>query len=79
MNIEINEKVITETILCKKNFECLKTDKHRICKIETSISDGFIITKCLDHRYCTYKKSFEYSPFQCTCPTRKEILFKYKI
>ena len=79
MKIEIDEKIITETILCKKNFECLENDKHAICKVENRINEGFFITKCLDPRFCSYKKSFEYSPFQCTCPTRKEILNKYKI
>ena len=79
MNIEIDEKILTETILCKKNFECLKNDNHVICKIEIAINDKFLITKCVDNRFCSYKKSFGYSPFQCTCPTRKEILNKYRI
>ena len=77
MKIEIDEKVITETSLCKKNFECLKNDKEVICKVEPSVYERILITKCLDNRLCNYKKSFDYSPFQCTCPTRKEILIKY--
>ena len=79
MNIEIDEKTITETILCKKNFECLKNDKKVICKVENGINEGFFITKCIDNQICSYKKSIGYSPFQCTCPTRKEILNKYGI
>ena len=74
----INDRIVTETILCEKNFECLKSNMPVYCKVENCVSKKVHFVKCLDNSHCSYKMTFGSSKI-CTCPTRKEIFNKYKI
>lgn len=76
--MDIDKKIIEETIKCEKSFDCLKNDKHVYCKVENCVSSEVHFVKCLNDEYCVYRMSFGES-YICNCPTRKEIYNKYEI
>lgn len=76
--MEINDDIKEQATECEKGMGCVKNKDHKICKVESFISDKVIFVKCLDTKYCGYKLSFG-SFYVCTCPVRKEIFDKYKI
>jgi hypothetical protein len=74
----INERIVAETILCEKNFECLKSNMPVHCKVENCVSEKVHFVESLDNSLCRYIMIFGSSKI-CTCPTRKEIFNKYKL
>jgi hypothetical protein len=74
----IDDKIVAETLLCEKNFECMKNNVHVYCRVEKCIDEKVHFIKCIDSFHCSYKLVFGYSNI-CTCPTRKEIFNKYSI
>jgi hypothetical protein len=78
MKIEIDEKIIAETTLCERNFECLNNYTNRSCKVENYIIEKVFYIKCLSNNTCNYKRLCGNS-FMCACPTRIEIYKKYGI
>ena len=78
MKIEIKEETIKTTTQCKKNFNCLSSEKHIFCKVESCVNGSVHFIKCLDEENCNYRSSFGNS-LMCNCPTRKEIFNRYNI
>jgi len=76
--MKIDEKIITETTLCERNFECLNNNKNSSCKFENYMSEKVLFIRCPSNRTCNYKRSCGNS-FMCACPTRIEIYRKYGI
>ncbi len=74
--MEIDEKIIADTIRCEKNFKCLSGNMNVYCQVENCINNEVHFIKCINKLNCSYKMSFGDS-FICTCPTRKEIFNKY--
>lgn len=74
--MEIDKKIIAETLNCRRNFDCLDDEKHVYCKVENCIKYKVHFIKYLETSICYYKMSFGDSAI-CTCPTRKEIFNKY--
>jgi hypothetical protein len=79
MNIEIDEKTITETTRCDCNFKCLHDYLDRCCEVEKYDNALLIFLKCLGSKYCIYKKFMGFSSFSCTCPTRIAIFNKLAV
>jgi hypothetical protein len=79
MDIEMNEKTMTETTLCDCNFKCLHNDLAGCCEVENCNNALVIYLKCLGSKYCTYKKFIGFSSFRCTCPTRMATYNKLEI
>jgi hypothetical protein len=80
MEIEIDEKIVTETILCDCKFKCLHNVLTGCCEVEKWNSNELIIfIKCLGSQFCVYKKFLGLSSFMCTCPTRIGIFNKLAI
>ncbi len=75
--MEIDDKIIAETIRCEKNFKCLSGNLHVYCQVENCINNEVHFIKCTNRLNCSYKMSFG-DLFICTCPTRKEIFNKYR-
>jgi hypothetical protein len=76
--MDIDKKILEETIRCAHNFGCLK-DKNHACllaKVECIVDNDFLIVKC-PVMQCSYKSPFGHS-FICKCPIRKEIYIKHK-
>ena len=78
MNIEIDEGVVRATTRCNDHFSCLSGDLARLCKVEDCVSDAVYFVKCVEETDCNYKVPFGDGQV-CTCPTRKEIYFRYKM
>jgi len=74
--MEIDKKIIANTLDCHKNFDCLNTEKHVLCEVENCINEKVYFIKYLGKSLCRYKMSFGDSSL-CNCPTRKEIFNKY--
>jgi len=79
MEIEIDEKTLTETTLCECNFKCLRNGMDFCCKIENCNNALSISLKCNGSKYCQYKKFIGFSTHMCTCPTRLAVFKKNKI
>jgi hypothetical protein len=78
MEIEVDEKTINQTLHCRKNFDCLKSNNHVCCKVETCVNKKVHFITCADNIYCSYKMTFG-SSFLCTCAVRKESFNKYGV
>lgn len=74
----IDDKIIAGTLLCKRNFGCMKNNMHVYCKVEDCVNEKIHFVRCVDNLHCSYKMVFGNSNM-CTCPMRKEIFNKYKI
>jgi len=78
MSMEIDNKILSMTTHCLKDFECLK-NKKSLClnfKVERWIEGKVLFIHC--NESCSYKMSFGNSTI-CNCPTRNEIYRKYRI
>ena len=75
--IEIDEETIKNTTECEENFSCLKSDDHKLCEIEFTVSNRVHFIKCNSELPCKYQHPFG-DVFFCSCPVRKEIFNKYK-
>ncbi len=72
--MEIPERIIKETIHCKRYFECLEANNECFKlngKLERCLDGKVHIVKC-NEIVCHYKMSFGKYTI-CNCPTRKEI------
>lgn len=76
LNMEIDNKTISATSGCERNFDCLKSGRFVFCRVEECINKKVHFVKNIDKLYCNYKMSFGDSSV-CTCPTRKEIFNRY--
>jgi hypothetical protein len=75
--MEIEEKIIQETIHCKRNFECLKADNESFRingTLERSLDGKVHIIYC-NKIICHYRMNFGKYTI-CNCPTRNE---KYRM
>jgi hypothetical protein len=75
--MEIDKKILDETIHCTNEFECLKNENY-ICiitKVGHCIDGKVHFVNC--NKVCNYSMSVGGSTI-CNCPTRKEIYNKYK-
>jgi len=77
-HMEIDKNIISNTIKCEKNFDCLSANNHVYCKVESCINNKVHFINCVYNLNCSYKMSYG-DTFICTCPTRKEIFNKYEI
>ena len=76
--MEIDEEILNKTTDCDKDFHCIKTSNHILCKVEDCLNNKVLFVKCLNRENCPYKMPFGKS-FICNCPTRKEIFNKYGV
>jgi hypothetical protein len=74
----IEDQIVKATKKCEKNFSCLKLDESAMCKVVFCINCKLHGIECKNDTFCAYKLTAEERNF-CTCPTRKEIYFKYKV
>lgn len=76
--MDINQKIIDETIHCENNFECLENENHScfLMKIDHCIGHKVLFINCTKIT-CHYNMNFG-NGVVCNCPTRKEIYYKYK-
>jgi len=75
--MEIDEKIIKETIHCKRNHECTKA-ANECFKINGKLErllDGKIHIVSCNEIICHYKLNFGKYVI-CNCPTRKELYRK---
>ncbi|MDR3651574.1 MAG: hypothetical protein P4L34_01230 [Paludibacter sp.] len=73
--MEIDEKIIKETIHCKRGHECVNADNEFFKlngKLERLLEGKIHIVHCND-AICHYRLNFGKYVI-CNCPTRKEIL-----
>jgi hypothetical protein len=76
--MNIDEKIISETVHCRRSFECLKADKTTALngKIKNCVNGKVHFINCND-TLCHYRMSFG-KYMICNCPTRKEIYRTHK-
>ena len=74
--LKINEKILENTLKCKKDFSCLSGKS--LCQVELNVGDKIYFVKCMSNEPCNYRISFGYS-FVCLCPVRKELFNRYNI
>ncbi len=74
--MEIEHEIIRQTTLCSKNFGCLKNQTCISNEVESFVNEKVLFLTCTE-KGCPYYMSFGYSTI-CNCPTRKEIVRKYK-
>ena len=77
--MEIDEKILKETVHCRKNFECLKAHTEffgRNGRVERCLDGKVHIVKC-SQIICHYKMSFG-KYIICNCPIRKEIFNNHR-
>lgn len=74
----IDKKILSETINCKRHFECLINENSKCfkMKVNKSINDSVIFIDCFGS--CNYKVNYGNARI-CVCPTRKEIFKKYNL
>lgn len=77
MKIEIDEKILTKTNLCEREFSCLQNGANDCCKVEHFYANRYLFVKCIDSKRCSYKTTHNGSVNRCACPTRIEIYKKY--
>lgn len=75
--MEIDKKIVDDTMSCHRNFGCLSNSNHVYCKVESCINQKVHFVEPVEKTLCNYKINFGES-FICTCPTRKEIFKLYK-
>jgi hypothetical protein len=75
--LEINAAKKNSTTKCEKDFACLNDDGHELCPVDYFYQDKILFIKCLSKGYCSYRISFGYASYICSCPMRKEIYRKY--
>lgn len=75
---EVDEIIVNKTKRCEKDFNCLKSDKHVCCKVESCVNKAVHFITCSENLYCSYKMSFGKSNL-CTCAVRKEKFNKYGV
>jgi hypothetical protein len=78
MKIEIDDKIVGKVKRCKKEFGCLKNEKHACCAVVGCIKKNVHFIKNSDDQNCSFNVAFGHL-FMCTCPIRKEIFNKYGI
>ena len=74
--LRIAESILKSTDRCLKNFACL-TDRECLCEISQYLNSNHII-KYDKNKPCRYKVSMG-NTIICSCPTRKEIYYRYNI
>lgn len=74
----IGDQIVKATKNCEKNFSCLKLDDAGMGKVVFCLNCKLHGINCKNETSCAYKLSADERTF-CTCPTRKEIYFKYKV
>ena len=72
----IKKETLKNTTDCRRNFDCIKNDKHIFCTVENCINDEVYFVKNSYNKYCPYRMSYGNS-YLCHCPTRQEIFNKY--
>lgn len=75
--VTIDEEVKNCTTKCEKDFACINNNSHELCPVDHFYNDKVLFIKCLSKGYCSYRTSFGYASFICSCPMRKEIYKKY--
>lgn len=76
IEMEIDNEILRETTLCRREYNCIQTGSQASCKVEKCINNIVHFVNCPDHAFCNYKSSFG-SAYICACPTRKEIYRKF--
>jgi len=71
--MEIEEKIIKETVHCWRSFECLRAEKcHALNGKVKHCVDGKVHFINCNELVCQYRMNFGKYTI-CNCPTRKEI------
>ena len=76
MKIEISEETLKKTTRCRKGFSCLSGTRKDMCVVDPK--DMKLLIICLSDENCGYKTPLN-DKIICACPTRKELLERYKI
>jgi hypothetical protein len=77
MKLQISEDILTKT-RCEKGFSCLSGERDDLCKVRKRIEAEVILLETCSDYSCHYATPYAYA-FFCSCPTRKEIYYRYRI
>lgn len=78
-DFEIDEDIKKSATQCEKNVACLSDNNYKLCEVTRTASNNVFFIECRAGVHCSYRKSFGFSAYLCSCPIRKEIYRKYKI
>lgn len=78
MKIEISKPVLSKTTLCGNKFACLSSSLSKMCKVRLHLMKDTLVIDCAEDSACKYQMSFG-SWSICSCPTRKEIFYRYAV
>lgn len=72
----ISPDAIEQTTRCDKDFACLESSEHPLCKSQYCVDCKVLFIYPPTDSNCAYPVTFG-SGDVCTCPVRKEIYRKY--